>query len=481
MILMMVVGAGILPAWLVLRAEGLQGAQLVLNSVAFGPGVGLGIVSFQLFFWRAAGFGSPRLTTFLMLIAVLGGGLALRPARAQNVSQPVTKLDLGLPVTLVAYLALAVSAWSVFSAYQSMERAWPDGVWDAVAIYNVKARIFHDRYDDFPEVLKAYVHPNYPLLLPGLIAGQTFLRGSDHVPVLVPALTALVFVLALGILLFAVLRASVVSGLAAAGTAVLWATPGLWLYGLSQLADIPAAYYFLGSTAVLVSQLHGREGDRLPPLLGGFFMGCLAWTKNEGVVEVALLLLLFVAWHWRGARMLTRRVLSVTAALILAAMPGFTAIWVLKNLWAKESGLSIFFGPNWQARLWDADRWWIPIRQITRRVLALDTDNIHLWWYLLPLLLIGAVAAAAIRRRGSSAYVRFWLLASVATVASWIPIYVLTPYNQLWHITTSLDRLLLQIYPLILVGILLGFGVSDGAAAPVSNRPASTALSASGY
>jgi hypothetical protein len=40
-------------------------------------------------------------------------------------------------------------------------------------------------------------------------------------------------------------------------------------------------------------------------------------------------------------------------------------------------------------------------------------------------------------------------------MASWVPIFVVTPYEQMWHISGSLDRLLLQVYPLALAGVVL--------------------------
>jgi hypothetical protein len=454
-ILALVVGIGVILSHLGLRRAGWRGWHLMWLSAGFGPGVGFGLASLQLFFWRSAGFAPPGPLSFVSVAAAIG--LAIwRLSPAHGPLYPVRSRFSTLP-RLVGYLALAVSAASMLTAYGAIKRAWPDGLWDAVAIYNVRARLYHERYADFPLVLReisAASHPNYPLLLPGAIAAQQSLIGRRHAGV--PIVTGLTFVIAVGVLVYGILRTYLPGGIAAGTAAVVWATPQLWLTGFGQLADGPTAYYFLGAVAVVASQTSQANGPRIPAWLGGFFMGCLAFTKNEGVVMVAWLIVLFVLSHFRRWSPLLTRWREVGGGFFLGLLPGAAALWTLKRSWAPDSGLDVFFPPGWVDRIGDFERWWIPVRQIALRVTAQDSN--FEWSYAWPVVMTGVAVAGLVRRWGGSADVRLWTFAALGIMCSWIPIYAVSPYGQVWHISTSIDRLLLQVYPVALAGVTLALG-----------------------
>lgn len=454
--LLCVLAVGFAVAWAALRAAGLRERRLLLHTAAFGPGLGLGIASLLTFFARTFGLPRPGLLALFGLGALLAGGIAALAARRrrsapEEISPPAPELRSPLSVQIVALALLLVSAGLLLVTLRVVTRDWPEGTWDAVAIWNTRARLLDRGYEDAPEILKrveAASHPNYPLLVPGAVAAQLAVAGEDP---WVPRLTGMVFVVGLGLLIFAVVADSGSLPLAAMATALFWANPMFLKWAGSQCADIPLAYYFLGSLAVLGSRLPGRRDGPLPLALGGAFLGFLAWTKNEGVVMLLLAVGLYGLW-----KLLHRQVAGAgreALALGAGALPGLLAVFLFKRLWAPESGLGTFFQGSVMERATSLERWWVPVWEIAKRLVPVGAG---LGWSLIwPLLLAGAGLAVWAQLRHRRPWASFWGACLLATVGSWVPIFAVTPYGQMWHIQGSLDRLFLQVFPALLAGVFL--------------------------
>jgi hypothetical protein len=180
------------------------------------------------------------------------------------------------------------------------------------------------------------------------------------------------------------------------------------------------------------------------------------WTKNEGVITGGLVLILFGAMQLRRWLSSPAVAMRITSQVLIGIAPGILALVLLKRDWAPSSGLDVFFSHNWMTRIAASTRWWIPIRELWFRLVA-HTDG---WWkiewsFVWSVVLGGLIAAAITRYRGSRPSTRFWVVIVILSMVCWIPIYAVTPYDQMWHITTSMDRLFLQIFPVALVAITL--------------------------
>ena len=476
-----VIGVGCLAAWMSLHAAGLRGRRLGLHTAAFGPGMGLGIASLLTFFCRTLGLPRPGLLVLLGTGALLAGGIAAwrrrRPSR-EEISPPAPPARAPFFVQVVALLMLLVSAGLVLETFRVVSRAWPEGTYDAVAIWNTRARLLDRGYDQAPELLKRsepYGHPNYPLLLPGAVATQMGIAGpsAGEEDPWVSRLTGLTFVVALGLLVFAVVADSGSLPLAALATSLVWSNPMLLKWSGSQCADIPVAYYFLGSVAVLASRLPGRRDGPLPLALGGAFLGFLAWTKNEGVVMLLLAAGLYGLWKlWqRQFQGLGREALALAAGLL----PGLLAVFLFKRSWAPESGLGTFFSGDALERVMSVERWLVPVREIVQRLVPLESGSG--WSPVWPLLLAGVGLAVWAQLRFRRPWASFWGACLLATVGSWIPIFAVTPYEQMWHISSSLDRLYLQVFPALVAGLFLrlAWALREKAGGPVRRFEPGTA------
>ncbi len=469
--------SGALLACLALRAGGLRGARLARYTAGFGPGLGLGLASLLLFFVRTLGGGGarpPGLAAFLAATIVLAAAILVwtrlrgRPAQAPPRGVLLRPLRQPLPtaVRVVAWLLLAVSAATLLVSFSVIRQAWPLGTWDAVAIWNVKARILFRGYEQAPAFLKqaeSTSHPNYPLLLPGAVAAQWSMAGGED-PWTAP-LTGLAFLAGLGLLVFAVAADSGLPAFGAVAAALVWGNPMVLKWGSGQGADLAVAYCFLGGLAVLASRLPGREdsGGGLPPLLGGIFLGLLAWSKNEGTLMVLILLGLYGLWALRHGRD-RPSILRDAVPIGVGAVPGLAAVFLFKRLWAPESGLDTFLQGHPLDRVLSLERWFIPVREILKRLVPMG-EGLG-WGASWPLVLGGALLAACAswmflrERRDRQPWASFWAAAAGATVASWIPIFAVTPYGQMWHIQGSLDRLYLQVFPMLVAGVCLRLGMA---------------------
>ncbi len=455
-----VIGVGCGVAWLGLHAAGLRERRLGLHTAAFGPGLGLGIASLLTFFFRTLGLSRPGLVSFLGAGALLAWGIAAWQRRSPPAPITPSARPIRSPmfVQVAAVLMLLVSAGLFLDTLRMVSRAWPEGTWDAVAVWNVRARFLDRDYERAPDLLKQVdpvSHPNYPLLVPGAVATQLAIAGEDP---WVSRLTGMVFAVGLGLLVFAVVADSGSLPLAAIATALLWGSPMFLKWSGSQCADIPVAYYFTGALAVLASRLPGRRDGPLPLVLGGVFLGLLAWTKNEGVVMVLLLAGFYGLWRLLNRRdypggnpggNLGREALALGAGLL----PGLLAVFLFKLLWAPESGLGTFFQGPALARITSLERWWVPVREIVKRLVPVgDGATWSLAW---PALLAGVGLAVWAQLRFRHAWASFWGACLLATVVSWIPIFAVTPYGQMWHILGSIDRLYLQVFPALIAGLFL--------------------------
>lgn len=428
-------GVGGALAWL--RWGPTSGAiERLVWSAGLAPALGLGFGSLLLVAWRAL-FGSPPglvagATTALLLLGA--ARYAPRSRTEPPASLPLSwrRIDVALlaataTITLVTAVRAAVAYWSEI----------PEGAYDAVATWNLRARLLFLAPGELGEALSA---TNYPLLLPGAIALQWSL--ADGLSAVAPRATGLAFLFAVPLLLVAAARERR-AGLAAA--AFFLATPFAVGQGASQEADVPTACLLLAAAGLLAASLRDGATQGGPSTeLAGLALGFLSWTKNEGLLWASLLLAVAAV---TAPRKLQRRGIR----LLLGAAPGAVALVLFKALWAPASGLSAstFLGEGALGRLLDLERWGTILRALGGR---LDPTAGAFPWGLSWLLLLAAAALLPwLGARSADEGTRLLGRLAIGCLAILPVVYALTPLPLGWHLETSLDRLLLQIYPLTLL------------------------------
>lgn len=416
------------------RAAGLTpGERWVL-----APAVGLGGASLLFFWWRLAGLppgalAVPLFALALVLASTRGRGGAPPTAGAA----PRRRWQAGHWI-LAGATALALAVCLLRLLQQ------PLGEYDAVAIWNARALTIW-RADEplaplFARLTLSHAHPDYPLLLPGAVAASFAVGGGESVAV--PQVASVLWLFAAAGAVWAGVRHVAGAERGRLAAALFLTTPEALFWGPAQCADLVVACLLALGAAGLAREL---EVEGSPPAgaraaLTGFVLSLLPWAKNEGLLLLGVLVLLWLALGLSRHGIGRRRALALAAG----AAPGLATLAAFKLLWSPHAELPDF-ARGALARMLDPERW--------RTVLAAFAAEANPFgagseWAATPLLLLAAALAglAAARRRGPA--IAFLRLALAGSLALWLAIYLGTPADLSWHLDTSLDRLLLQLLPL---------------------------------
>jgi hypothetical protein len=417
-----------------------------LIEISLGTLFGPGIVSLACFLLLAAGVANSATIWGAQAVLIAGAGaLAFsRGPRQPHLSAPTGSW----PWNWVLVIAVALGLAALLAAFYATSSVNFDGDWDAFSIWNVRARYLAGGEATWRRAFGAQVggrlvgasHPGYPLLLSAFVAAQWIAGGAVTSAVNIAA--SLLFALAvLGVLVSSIgLRRGTALGLLA-GLAFL-ATDTFVAQAPGQYADLPMALCFLASLVLwesassLESRLESKSGSKRLFAAAGFAAGLAPWTKNEGW-PFLLAFLAVAIWRARG----------VALWAILGSLPGVSATLAIK-LWLGMGTEAMFPATVRQAVSFLAQpaRWWAIALAFARGLWQLGALP---WAH--PILLVAAVAfVAGVIPRPERAF-RAWLLIPIAAVfAADYGVFVLTTADLNWHLGTSVDRLILQMWPALL-------------------------------
>jgi hypothetical protein len=409
-------------------------------STAFPLGLGISGVTF--FLWRLAG---GRSLGTLVLVDLLCLGVATAAATLGNRSGPRSTGPPGAAAgtrrvswhSIAPLVALALAVLLAGVAVHAKLTRMPSGEWDAWAIWSMRARFLAFGGDRWlagfdPEV----VLPDYPALLPSAIARLwTYAPTSDAGA---PQFIALAFTICIPLLAAALLLSGGGAFVAAACGLALCGTPALLRSGASQYADVEvAAYLLLG-----IGALHLATTVNVPRLaaLGGLSLGLCAWTKNEGSAMLVVTIVAFAVREVsaRGRSDASRYIVACCAG----AMLGVAALVPFKLAIAQRS---FFFQDTatHAARFLDATRHHVIGAALLKGAVQLGSGG---------LFVALAVVALAFGLRRASDPRPAWAVLGLGGIAAveWVA-YLVTPFPLEWHLATSADRLVLQLWPAALL------------------------------
>jgi hypothetical protein len=198
-----------------------------------------------------------------------------------------------------------------------------------------------------------------------------------------------------------------------------------------------------------------REAKDSAPLLvaAGAAAGFAAWTKNEGILLLALITLVSV--------FSARRLRALAWTLSGAALPAITLV-VFKAFLAPANYLFQQNAGDVIEKLVAAPRWTIVTSRLIDRVPTWgDVPGGALLWLIL------AVGLTARLDRASVGRATFGVLLVMAMFVGYGLVYVVTPQPLEWQIATSFDRLFTQLWPAL---VWSAFQLSSSRAVAVSAR-----------
>jgi hypothetical protein len=427
--------------------------NVLLFSLAIGTGAGVA----SCLYFLALVMAGP---SFTVLASVMGAALAITLALGFFARGRGTLMDWAegpaVPWYLIALIALAAAlAVIMFLGAIAYNPHGDEGAW---SIWNLRARFLFRAgafwRDAFSSDLR-WTHPDYPLMLPGLVALCWKLSGQESTAA--PIAIAFLFVLGTaGVLVstLGVLRGKTHALLA--GTLLL-GTASFVALSTALYGDVPLSFYILATLALLCLQDRHPENLRFSTL-AGLMAGFAAWTRNEGMIFLMALIVARVVALFRfreRKRQLLRLVLGLAAPLAIViffklrvgspseflSVPAST---ILKHLADPARWIVIVEGLV--IMLFNFGRFLIPI------ALALA-----LYWYLIRFR-VDPRDRAALATAG---------IVLLLTLAVQLLVDLLYLDNLPLEINTSFERILLQLWP----AALLAFFLASGPLQLVATKP----------
>jgi len=423
-----------------------------------GSGLGLGVTSCLYFVVLLVGQ-----RRYFVLIEIMAAALLvlLWPALIRKKIRPAASPDgprqggVGWDMRKILYGVFGAAAVSSLISLILSFLKDPHGKWDAWLIWNTHARFIFRSGDAWRGLFTSgldWTHLDYPLMLPLSVVRAWQYTGYESL--YAPMAVSLVFVCATVGLLYASLAILRSAGQGLLGGLALMGSPFFLILGAYQVADIPLAFFILTTLVVFIIYDRFSEQNGRTLVLAGLAAGLAAWTKNEG------LLFLLVAPAIRFAVVArTRDVVSAGREIpwfLAGAVPVAIILAIFKITLAPSN--DIFAGQSLQdmaSRLTDPARyveilkaWFLTGFTFTQGILNIQTGLrfnpgvVGLLLLTVYMIFMGIHVRTQDRPGVLSAAV---ILLAVA--GGFFAVYLITPQNLHWHLTTSLNRLLMQLWP----------------------------------
>ena len=418
----------------------------LLTKIALATGLGFGVTSCLSFLLLAATRGH---LTFLpaaelVVLAILVTWAVVRHSSEEPglaCLKETGRWKRAAPAAALAVFLLGAATFALDSA------CWPHGDWDAWSIWNLHARFLYQggaQWAAFFAAPLGWSHPDYPLLLPVSIMRAWVFAGGEAIAG--PIGIAFVFMAGICLLLYsglALLRGRRRACLAAI---VLVATPLFIRRAATQYADVPLAFFYLAALVLLC--LADGEGRRGLLTLAGLACGMAAWTKNEGMLFTACILL---ASLWTSARAGGLRACwSRMRPFLAGLLPVVLVILFFKFRYAPPNDIV-----GSAARASAVEKVLTPARYAAIGEWFLKQLFVFGQWDELrcfpvsPVpLLLGALVLLGIRPEAKKAQgltTAAWTLG--LTLAGYLAMVLISPNAPEWELSRAGARLLLQLWP----------------------------------
>ncbi|QRQ99800.1 hypothetical protein [Dyadobacter sandarakinus] len=303
------------------------------------------------------------------------------------------------------------------------------GDWDAWAIWNVHGKFlaYSEHWTNMFSPHLASSHPDYPLMLPTLLAlgFKSFGVESAIVPLI------LACVIFCGIIAATYYHLTQTRGfiVGIGAVTILLLDKDFVRIAASQYSDTLLAFFILVS--LILYQQRSFSG-RLNYILLGFLVGSCVWIKNEGQLYFLIFTLFFILYErkWIGTKWY-----FVGALVPIAVLVHFKLYLAPSNdIFNHNRDLSVFH----------------LVTDVQRYIIISKTMILTLLKYYWVILLLSAICIFTRKQILNN----FSLLVLTALLLGYCAVYLITPNDLQWHLNQSIDRLIHHVYPSLLVVLL---------------------------
>ncbi|MCJ7435643.1 MAG: hypothetical protein MUO77_19340, partial [Anaerolineales bacterium] len=428
-----------------------RGLWVLLFKLSLGVGAGLGLTSLLYFIILLVipiGFPFSTLQIIILLILLFLTirrertiPLTPRPSPFATRSTPSTSrvTHYSLLITLLLSLLITIASFINFSIRRDQ------GAFDAWMIYNRAARFIVRDPANWQATLSPDLswgfHADYPLLVSTNVAWAWTSLGAENIRV--PLVQSGLFLFACIGLLFTALAQ--VKGIRQSSLAaiILMSISGFVRSGSGQTADVPLAFFMLASIAIM--SLRGTffpeailsQQETASPkarsdmllVLSGFMAGLAGWTKNEGLLFIAVSVVIMFLFFARTK--------SLRSFIYFGLGLVFPALVILYFKSITPAG-DLFSGSpaDILARIADPTRYLLILKSLGSELLSFGGWPVPLILFIILLFFVfGSKLDTETRQlfRALSAIAALQLL-------GYLVIYLITPHDLAWQLGTALDR-----------------------------------------
>ncbi len=427
---------------------------------SLGGGAGIGIAS--CLYFLCLGTIGPNLVAIALVEGLAMAGILAGVILSKR-SGPALEWAPGpqTPKYLTGLFLLAVAIGATVFVVYSMNK--PHGEWDAWSIWNLRARFFVRGGQFWKDAFSSQLfwsHPDYPLLLPGIVAMLWTLAHTESTA----APIGVAFLFGLGTTGILTSTLGILRGKAQAftGGILLIGTISFTENAANQYADIPLSFAILATLALLCLQDRHPEDLRFS-VLAGLMAGFAAWTKNEGLMFLAVIIaarILAIIRYGNRAGMLPQLLRFAAGSL-----PPLAVVAFFKFRFAPPNDLMSRSMHDVIAHATDFSRWVTTIEGFIKALFVVGG-------FLVPLALLMAAYWFLIRfkveARDRLSLGTLLIALSLMAIGDFA-VYVLLTGDVAWQMNTSMERLFLQLWPSGLLAFFLA--ANPPQLAPVRDVP----------
>ena len=343
---------------------------------------------------------------------------------------------------LLLFTVLYIYAWLMdFGVFYFDSIKEPHGLWDAFNYWNLKAKFISRAPYNWPilfhQLISENFHSDYPLIQTGYIARCWLYMKNESV--WVPIVFSFIFtfctigLLASSVSFFTNKIKGLIAGL------ILLATTFYMTMGDSQYADNTLGFFYLATIVLLTL---ARNGSSIKPNLliaAGFTAGLCTWTKNEGLLFIVCLYtsqltLLFYKNY--------RELLVELKYLFLGMLPILFLVAYYKIAIAPLNDIIQAQGSQTFVNLLDYSRYVTVWKWFADTFSTFGKWAINPWWFFLMGILFKGLN---FKENRNSLISNFTIL--LFMLIGFFFIYIITPLDLVFHLSTSIHRLFFQLFP----------------------------------
>jgi hypothetical protein len=318
----------------------------------------------------------------------------------------------------------------------------PHGLWDAWNYWNLKAKFISSAPSawqaQFHQMVSEDFHVDYPLLQSGFIA-RCWLCMKDQ-SVWVPIVLSFVFTFCTIGLLYSAVSFFINKTRGLVAGLIMLCTPFFMVMGDSQYADNTVGYFYL-ATIVLLTFARYTSPEIKPKLLiaAGVTAGLSAWSKNEGLLFITCLFISqLTGVFFKNYKELAKEI----KYLLFGVIPILVLIMYFKTAIAPPNDIVKAQGESTLIKLTDLSRYTAIGGWFAKTLGTFGKWFMNPWW----LFLVGIIYKGVDLKNNKQSIVSNFVLICLMTIGFFF-VYVITPLELEFHLSTSIHRLFFQLFP----------------------------------